>query len=1227
MNTTKSFPNLLNEALETSSNISDNHSECLSSSLSSLSGLTGYEEELSDLKHLIKLSPSPCLPYQITKEMKTSTNKQVEAYEERISKLNSELQNALRLNETYKYDILNLKRKIELEFYDKFEKLLKNNVQLEGQLQVAKEHIHSLLNNKNVSNNSHTNKLVELELDYETKKNLLENEIKYWKNEAGTQENVNNKLKIELEETRINLSSKNNSNEGLKKKIVDIHVEMQNLNQENVRINNLLSMTVNELESLKKSELWYKEQLHQCREQKLKSIEEVSKLQLSLASKERNLDVLNSDLLKLKNVHEEFQLASLQERQSLLKTIDKFSNESPKVISITDEGLSRNYESTIESLNRELLTIKQAINEQQSSFEAINKQNSELVARNTMLQKTLNDKEIFITNLEYDKKDLDMKLEICTEKEKQTRQLVINLMNEKSKLEIALNGANQEKSEIQDAINTIRENFSKFALNYHKIKGQLNEKNKEMLEKDNRNGFKVEEIKKEINELKEVNWKLRLQAENNSALNNEMKKLNEINEKCKSEVRYHQETIAVLKEELNTLKQNMMIMSNELHLKDQLVSDQYREINNLRTQIVNEEKLKSEVVIHLETIERLKNEIETFRENVILIKNELQVKDDAIKIKDKEISDLKSEVMCFSQTNTSLSQSVNELNQLNKLLKVENCELNDKLTKFIANNFNGFNNRTNKIEQNHTEKINELERWFLDVLGIISTNLNEIKMFAESKQNIINFYLKYPNEKFKHHFEEINDLLVHFEKSQRVYQNRLDKEKLKHKITDRLNQLQDKIYVLDKDLKIFEDLRNSGPSMKENRLVEEIKQLKILVKAKELENKEKQKRCETNNRTLLKKVKEHMRGRNSAEKHCSYLQELYNNVSDELNSYKLQDSSKDSEIQNLQNLCENYKNINNKLKQEILGLQKELSIITAKNDLINYDLLKENLTNLEGKLKIAEDKVKEKDLIINNLQIEIQEINLKNVVLEKEKRKYLDNTERLNNDLNEENNLIMRLKSTLETDRKALEEVQEKLLHEQKQHAIAVTQIEKVQQTFQHIQERNNLLNEEIESLNHKLDCNSSELINLKEQKIQMDKNWMEKQNHMQSFITKLQSEIQVLQSDLLSARSEKHFLQRLCKDLKIALQTCMSQSKALKKHIQTLTSGPTREYNSLPDSSINLPSPSKYDEDHINQLLKQSSTPSTEKPLSDLEKCLNSLKQEMICLRKQVTEGIGHQM
>lgn len=275
-----------------------------------------------------------------------------------------------------------------------------------------------------------------------------------------------------------------------------------------------------------------------------------------------------------------------------------------------------------------------------------------------------------------------------------------------------------------------------------------------------------------------------------------------------------------------------MTVSNQLHLKDQ-------SINKLRDQIINEKELKSEVIMHQQTIDRLKDENETFKESVVLIEKELQLKGEAIKIKDEEISNLKGEVMSFSQSNTSLSQSLNELNQLNKLLKVENSELNDKLAKFIANNFNGFNNRTNK----NTEKIEELEEWFLDVLNIILTNLNEIKTSSKLEhRNIINFYVKYPKEKFKQHFEKINDLLVHFEKSQEFHQKHLARKKLKQKIIDRLNHLEDKIYVLDQDLKKIENLKNSGPKIKENQLVEEIKQLKILVKAKELENKEKQKR-------------------------------------------------------------------------------------------------------------------------------------------------------------------------------------------------------------------------------------------------------------------------------------------------------------------------------------------------------------------------------------------------
>ncbi|KAJ8949994.1 hypothetical protein NQ318_002404 [Aromia moschata] len=49
---------------------------------------------------------------------------------------------------------------------------------------------------------------------------------------------------------------------------------------------------------------------------------------------------------------------------------------------------------------------------------------------------------------------------------------------------------------------------------------------------------------------------------------------------------------------------------------------------------------------------------------------------------------------------------------------------------------------------------------------------------------------------------------------------------------------------------------------------------------------DRQKKYEINNRTLLRKVKEHMKGRTAAEKHNKYLQELYNTLSDENNSLK-----------------------------------------------------------------------------------------------------------------------------------------------------------------------------------------------------------------------------------------------------------------------------------------------------------------------------------------------------
>lgn len=74
---------------------------------------------------------------------------------------------------------------------------------------------------------------------------------------------------------------------------------------------------------------------------------------------------------------------------------------------------------------------------------------------------------------------------------------------------------------------------------------------------------------------------------------------------------------------------------------------------------------------------------------------------------------------------------------------------------------------------------------------------------------------------------------------------------------------------------------------------------------------------------------------------------------------------------------------------------------------------------------------------------------------------------------------------------------------------------------------------------------------------------------------------------------------------LKIRLESLESETKDLSERFK---------YDSLPS----LPSPSKIDEDYINRLLQQS-TVLPDKPLKNLRSCLDSLKQEMATLQKEI--------
>lgn len=106
-----------------------------------------------------------------------------------------------------------------------------------------------------------------------------------------------------------------------------------------------------------------------------------------------------------------------------------------------------------------------------------------------------------------------------------------------------------------------------------------------------------------------------------------------------------------------------------------------------------------------------------------------------------------------------------------------------------------------------------------------------------------------------------------------------------------------------------------------------------------------------NNRTLLRKVKEHMRGRNSAEKQLKYLQDLYDTLADGHNTSILTIASKEHEIQSLKELCQGYKREIEKLRSTVINLEQDLAKTKVCAYCVEFGDVKDKLVYFEALCK------------------------------------------------------------------------------------------------------------------------------------------------------------------------------------------------------------------------------------------------------------------------------------
>lgn len=445
----------------------------ISSVNTSLSGLTGYEEEFNDLR-LLTHSTSPNHQFRLSP---LENNDLKLLYETKIKSLTLQLDNALKSNEKLKSD-LDLK---EAESRKRVNTLITKTAHLEAQLAAVCCHIQGLLKQccSDETLNTEQNCLNVCE-----QIRIIQNEIIRCNSEKNTKEilisNIRRELEMAKEEVQTRISCVNE----LKKKVSEQYTGIENVSQYNKTLENKLRSVESEIDWYKKSENWYKEQLNNERAKYMTTSQDVIKLQQQLFIKDQEINKLTLKIKECRCEYEELQALQKKEKQEFLRKIEKLQFEAiNKIPSITEtKGQSiccncKEMEISIQNIRDEMNVTKINAHNQIKFFEEIKTEKNNLDTKIMLLEKSVNEKELIIQHLKQHKVDVQNELSAKQMLIQSKSQELQNLREINNNLSIKLSALTQEKVEVENTINLIRRDLNKFVIEYRQLKNDVSEKN------------------------------------------------------------------------------------------------------------------------------------------------------------------------------------------------------------------------------------------------------------------------------------------------------------------------------------------------------------------------------------------------------------------------------------------------------------------------------------------------------------------------------------------------------------------------------------------------------------------------------------------------------------------------------------------------------------------------------------------------------------------------------
>ncbi|XP_029056582.2 tuftelin-like [Osmia bicornis bicornis] len=368
----------------------------------------------------------------------------------------------------------------------------------------------------------------------------------------------NERLRMDLENMRIELNARIAANEGLKGKITELYVEMQLVLQEKQKLQNTLTDVNNRLDASEASTKWYQSQVHGLQASKKTLQLEVDTYQGILQQRQQTIANINARYKQLNMDYTELLQKHQKEKQNLEYEVRilKSQNQSNSNSESEDTRIT----SSSPDVSTKLELTEDELRNTKAELKTLEKRLLGNEVSKTLMENTLTKQRLLITTMEENIQRCETEKNQTADSLRKTQLEIQKLHSKNEALQTTLLSSKQEQSQIEDAIFQLRLQLTKMIAQYKLLKT----KNTEAEEKLN----SMQDIINENKRLKTLSY------EANSAL---IRKLRQEKRKVKHlENKLHGIQI---KGHLNNMKSKMEISLQEClkqvlirnkDLKDQL---------------------------------------------------------------------------------------------------------------------------------------------------------------------------------------------------------------------------------------------------------------------------------------------------------------------------------------------------------------------------------------------------------------------------------------------------------------------------------------------------------------------------------------------------------------------------------------------------------------------------------------------------------------------------------